>query len=166
MRKRRSEEVSLVSHTTQIFKVDAKYIEPNREHGDVIILFRGGEWPFSSVLPPATPSDANRRDYYAVLTQCSQFESRLFDTAQYHKLQTPLGGLYNLYADDIPDLWPHIGAGKSHKKYRKKPFKSEETFRRAAEEDQWSDTDNILHMCVHVHTPLHTHFRGRHLHIF
>jgi len=62
----------------------------------------------------------------------------LFFIARYQKLQIPLRGLYNLYTYDIPDLRPHIGSGKTPKKMRKKTFheeRSEETLRRATEED-------------------------------
>jgi len=38
--------------------------------------------------------------------------------AKYHKLQIWLGGLYNLYTYDIPDLWPHIGSGKTPQKLK------------------------------------------------
>jgi len=40
----------------------------------------------------------------------------IFRGAQYHKLENYLRGLYNLYTYDIPDLWPHIGSGKTPKK--------------------------------------------------
>jgi len=66
------------------------------------------------------------------MTAVIQFN--LFCTAHSHKLQMFLRGLYNLYTYDIPDLWPHIGSGKTPKQ----PFdreKREETFRRATEED-------------------------------
>jgi len=38
---------------------------------------------------------------------------QLFLIAQYHKLQISLGGLYNLDTYHIPDLWPHVGSGKT-----------------------------------------------------
>jgi len=54
--------------------------------------------------------------------QCSLFnliQFSLFCIAHYHKIQICLRGLYNLYTYDIPDLWPHIGSGKTPKKSKK-----------------------------------------------
>jgi len=43
----------------------------------------------------------------------SSIQFSLFCIAHYHKLQICLRGHYNLYTYDIPDLWPHIGSGKT-----------------------------------------------------
>jgi len=59
----------------------------------------------------------------------------LFYGAQYHKLWIYLKGLYNLYTYDIPDLWPHIGSGKTPKK-RKNPFHRENIVKKPSGEQQ------------------------------
>jgi len=43
-------------------------------------------------------------------------QSSLICIAQYHEIQICLRGLYNLYTEGIPDLWPHIRSGKTPKR--------------------------------------------------
>jgi len=50
-----------------------------------------------------------------------QLYSVYFIFTQYHKLQTPLRGLYSPYTYDLPDLWPHLGSGTTLKNIEKKP---------------------------------------------
>jgi len=77
-----------------------------------------------------------RRGHVSHGGRCKMIQFKLFCIAHYHKMQVCLRGLYSLYTYDIPDLWPHIGSGKTLPKNRKRTGeKSEELFRRATEED-------------------------------
>jgi len=60
---------------------------------------------------PSTSLLVHTLDDHCLLIQFS-----LFYIAQYHKWLIFLRGLCNLYTYDIPDLWPHIGSGKTPKK--------------------------------------------------
>jgi len=42
--------------------------------------------------------------------------------AHFRNLQICLRGLYNASTYDIPDLWPHIGSGKTPRKMGENPF--------------------------------------------
>jgi len=68
---------------------------------------------------------SHAKNYWTEIDIFSMHSFSLFYIAQYHKLRIWLSGLCNLYARDIPDLWPHIGSGKTPEKIEKKLLQGE-----------------------------------------
>jgi len=82
----------------------------------------------------------------------------LFCLAKYHKLRTPLRECYNLYSYDIPDLWPHIGSGKTPQEKKKHPFRENKTWRTLQESNRGGSWINVMWPEWSI-TELHKHFQ-------